>query len=564
MAIPTLLSNLTTGAKTAMNTVQTKKPVTPTQWLAKKELSNLTNVAKTSAQTVQWGGDLLNKTVGIAKQSKANVINKEHESTTQSLADFVATTQAKWTISNNDIQTKFPEFKGKEQAVADFVTTIQAKPDITPEEIKVKFPELYPTYEPEPTLWEKASSTLWWLTKSVVGLPWMVAESGILDKPVEEFAKSSVYNLNPVTAIAKKASDKLWLWLPDKSVAWAIQSVIPKEELQKYQAKQWNKPFSQVAKENYAWDVSSKEFKKWEQAWDIIQLWVAWATWLKSLAKNAPTIIQEGKRIVSKWKSLVEWAKSIVKNRWLAKKEWELLDLIQPKLTPTVEAERAAKWLKKTNWYGKVSMWATKKEKEMVNLWKEILDPWTTITTNVNNTIKALDWETDNLIKVVEKNPTIFNPKEITSRMRKIEKPLMIRWWENEAKYDAIINKFEEILKWEKKNTAWLLKARKKLDSWINAEIPNLYTSDTMSPLKVAVSKIRKIPNEWINEKIWGDIVKNSLSKQSLMMDMIENMAWKTEKTWSTSVSRFLKKHQWKLGLVGAAAAGNTIANLLD
>jgi hypothetical protein len=40
------------------------------------------------------------------------------------------------------------------------------------------------------------------------------------------------------------------------------------------------------------------------------------------------------------------------------------------------------------------------------------------------------------------------------------------------------------------------------LDAWINAEIPNLYNSDAMTPLKVAVTKIRKIPNEWINEKI--------------------------------------------------------------
>jgi len=169
MAIPTLLSNLTTGAKTAMNTVQEKGPVVPTQWLAKKKLSDLTNIAKTSAQTVQWWGDLLNKTVGIAKQSKANVINQEHEATTQSLADFVATTQANPNINQKDLQIKFPEFKGKEQAVADFVTTIQAKPNITPDEIKTKFPELYPTYEPEPTLWEKiidkSKESLKWISK---------------------------------------------------------------------------------------------------------------------------------------------------------------------------------------------------------------------------------------------------------------------------------------------------------------------------------------------------------------------------------------------------------------
>lgn len=72
--------------------------------------------------------------------------NKEENQTTQSLADFITTTEEKWEISNQYIEEKFPEFKDKEQALADFIATIQAKPDLSPEELKTKFPEFYPTY----------------------------------------------------------------------------------------------------------------------------------------------------------------------------------------------------------------------------------------------------------------------------------------------------------------------------------------------------------------------------------------------------------------------------------
>jgi hypothetical protein len=73
-----------------------------------------------------------------------------------------------------------------------------------------------------------------------------------------------------------------------------------------------------------------------------------------------------------------------------------------------------------------------------------------------------------------------------------------------------------------------------------------------MTPLKVAVTKIRKIPNEWINEKIWWDIVKESLWKQSLMLDMVDNMAWKTEKSGTSALSRFVKRNKGTVWAVWA------------
>jgi hypothetical protein len=55
-----------------------------------------------------------------------------------------------------------------------------------------------------------------------------------------------------------------------------------------------------------------------------------------------------------------------------------------------------------------------------------------------------------------------------------------------------------------------------------------------------------------LNETIWDDIVKQSLSKQSLMIDMIDNMAWKTEKTGTNALSRRAWRNKGKVWTAGA------------
>lgn len=254
------------------------------------------------------------------------------------------------------------------------------------------------------------------------------------------------------------------------------------------------------------------------------------------------------------------WALRGISGIW--QKWWSIAQtekLVMPKLTPSEMASRAKEWLTSTSMFGKVTAKASKAEKELAQRFQTILRPNKTVSSNINTVLKELNKETDNLINVVKDKPVIFNPKEITNKMRKLEKPLMIRGWENESKYNAVIKKFEEILSKKPKTAVWLLESRKELDSWINAEIPNLYTSDTMTPLKVAITKIRKVPNEWLNEKIWGDVVKNSLSKQSQMFDIVDNLKSKIESEGSTALARWKKRNPWKAQAIwwGALAWGS-------
>lgn len=295
--------------------------------------------------------------------------------------------------------------------------------------------------------------------------------------------------------------------------------------------------------------------------WQLRWLWTlgkaaVWA-WEWALATQVWSLLEKGKLASAKetgiwaifWWAL-RWATGIWQ-KWGSLKQTE--DLIMPKMTPSITAERAKQWLMKTWIFGKVTSVASKKEQEMAKTALNILRPKETVVSNINRSLKALNSETDNLIGVVKSSPVTYQTKDIIWRMRNIEKPLMIRGWENEAKYDAVIKKFEDILNKSDKTAAWLLKARKEFDSFVNAEIPNLYTSDTMSPLKVAITKLRKIPNEWLNEKVGWDIVKNSLSKQNQLLDIIDNLSTKSESAGSTTLQRWIKRNPQKIWAAKAA-----------
>lgn len=313
--VPKPLDTLVKGATDSMNTVTSNN-----QQLAKTKLSDLKNTAlDTTAQAqerVDGKTNLLNQTVGIANQAKDQTVDKLHLDATQSLADFMATRDVNPNISAEEIQKKFPEFKGKEQALADFVVTIEEKPDLTPEELKVKFPEFYPDYEPEPSLGQKAESYLWGATKSIAGIAPMIAESGLLDKPAETLVNTKMSDIasfiSPEVKVLKKSLEKLGIKVPDKTLAQGIQSLLPADAVKDYQKREGGKKLSEVAKGNFSWDVNSKEFKQWQDIADAIQIWVGWATLGTSIAKNAPKILNQGKGVVKSIKNIIskQWEKS--------------------------------------------------------------------------------------------------------------------------------------------------------------------------------------------------------------------------------------------------------------
>ncbi len=157
----------------------------------------------------------------------------------------------------------------------------------------------------------------------------------------------------------------------------------------------------------------------------------------------------------------------------------------------------------------------------------------------------------------------IYPFKELSAQLNGVEKPLMIASDNtlNNA-YDRVIAKALDIAKQKGGTISSLFDARKEFDGFIAQQFPNLYASDTLTPMRSAVRGIRGAMNDFIEEHLpEGSGFKESLKTQSRLLDAIENMAPKAVKEiGSTGVDRLLKRHPIATGLVkkgaGLFAAG--------
>lgn len=394
------------------------------------------------------------------------------------------------------------------------------------------------------TIWQKVEQWLtdiWgWIYKSAQALPQLWEKAG------DYIAKQILWE-----DLQKQIKAKMWPDMVQQTADLLDRAWVNQESIA-FKGAKWVGDFAQTAA------VTTTIPWAWLLRWTGTLWKIAVWAWEGALWTQVSSLIEKGEIASAKETAIgagVWWVLrgvSGILQKWGSQKATE--KLIMPELTKAERATRWAKQLSKTNIFGKVSYLPSKQEQESAKKFATLLRPNKTVSSNINRVVSKINEEWDNLIKQVATKNVAFNPKEITARMRKIEKPLMIRGGENESKYDAVIRKFEEILKTKPKNAVWLLEARKDLDKWIDSEIPNLYNSDAMTPLRVAITKIRKVPNEWLNEQIGDDIVKNSLQTQSQLFDIRDNLATKIETEWSTALSRWIKRNPAKAKAIGWGA----------
>lgn len=370
-------------------------------------------------------------------------------------------------------------------------------------------------------------------TKAGVWVAW--AAQWIIDTP---------YNVRKRLWLTTQAED-VWYAQGKEKIFWDVRNT-DQQAFGVWQ--ELGKQATIMAVTPWFWPMRGAWILKKAIAWGIEG---AWAAQISSLIDKGELASAKDTRNGAIFWSVLKPFTAIWQKGWSLKQTEKL---IMPKLTPSVEAERAAMGLKKTWFLGKITMNATKQEKEAAVMAQKILRPNKTVVENIWLARKVLNKETDDLIRIVDQSNVKLDPKEIVKRMRSIEKPLLIRGGENEAKYDAAIKKFEEIMK-KHPSTPWgLLKSRKEFDNWVEREIPNLYNSDTMTPLKVAITKIREVPNNWLNENVGWDIVKAGLKKQSQLINIVENLSTKSEQTGGNRLSRFVKRNPQKIGFLKGAA----------
>ena len=127
--------------------------------------------------------------------------------------------------------------------------------------------------------------------------------------------------------------------------------------------------------------------------------------------------------------------------------------------------------------------------------------------------------------------------------------------------YDRFTKAAMEISKENGGTISSLFDARKGFDDLVRRAYPNLYKSSQLTPMRIAVRKIRGTMNNFIEKKLpKGSGYSESLRRQSRLFDAIENMSTKAAReVGTTRFSRFAKRHPLMTGLIKGAAKSAAI-----
>ena len=112
-----------------------------------------------------------------------------------------------------------------------------------------------------------------------------------------------------------------------------------------------------------------------------------------------------------------------------------------------------------------------------------------------------------------------------------------------------------------KKNATWLLQSRKEFDIFIEKQFGDIYKTDKRTPMRWAIKDIRSAVNNYLNERVGDDVVRNSLSRQSKMYDILENLASHAQWAWKSKLKDALNHPltKWIAWWTVATAAGATL-----
>lgn len=195
-----------------------------------------------------------------------------------------------------------------------------------------------------------------------------------------------------------------------------------------------------------------------------------------------------------------------------------------------------------------------RKEKIDVSTNKPLLDNIVVLDKKVKEMADELKKKVD-----VEASGRIYSYKELESALKNIEKPLLIAsdTTLNRA-YARVLAKAMEIAKKKGGNVGNLLDVRRELDAFIKKQFPNLYRSEQLTPMRVAVRDIRETLNDFTAKNLPdGAGFRESLMGQHLLLKAIENMAEQaskgaTKEVGTNVLSRYGRKHPVQKGLIKA------------
>lgn len=240
--------------------------------------------------------------------------------------------------------------------------------------------------------------------------------------------------------------------------------------------------------------------------------------------------------------------------------------LVEPKITPTVAAERAKRTVG-SGFIGKGKVVPTAQERNMAEAVFNVkgVSNNKTLQQNLELVQKEAAQEAETLKSLLKQNEVIFPRREFASRLSAAKERLgESAYLTGDAQKSAqkILDKMQQIVSSKPSNASGLLEARKDLDKWIKKQKPKAFDANKEGAFDLALKEIRNTTNNFIDEKAVNVAVKDSLKKQAALFGAADNIAPKAAAESSSALRRLvdsvpLKGDSAKI-LAGAAAAAGT------
>lgn len=186
--------------------------------------------------------------------------------------------------------------------------------------------------------------------------------------------------------------------------------------------------------------------------------------------------------------------------------------------------------------------------------------PKKSLVENVNAVRTATDGIAQQLKQdvVASGHDSIYTYKELRSALDEIPKPTLLVG-DLEKVYARVVDKAVEIARSNGGRVSDLFQARKDFDEFVSQQFPNLYSSDTLTPMRSAIKNIRNAMTDFTAEHLPKDVnLHDRLKIQNHLLDAIENMASKAKTEIGTNAieraTTAIKNHP-VLGAVGGVAA---------
>lgn len=207
----------------------------------------------------------------------------------------------------------------------------------------------------------------------------------------------------------------------------------------------------------------------------------------------------------------------------------DALEVVTPKLSKLDTEKALAEGRGETKGIlRKTAIAPDKRLLEVADATKGIVKKGASGADNINAVKTALNNEAESLKSQIKSVDHPYSFKELNAKLSNIEEPISLKGTPFEKQIGAVKQAAMDIAKKKGGNISSLLDSRKEFDALVSKEYPNLYDKEN-APMRNAITSIRNAMNDFIEKNLpEGNNYRDSLRKQSLFYDAIDNIAGKS------------------------------------